>query len=88
MLLSSYTLIIKKNTMNDVEKLSSIDVKLSAIIAILSRFYTQSQSNNDVEKLEIILRQAGLKTAEIAPLVGKNIGAVRKTLQRSQRANK
>lgn len=43
-----------------------------------------SVQNGDARKTELVLATAGLQAPEIAPLVGKNVDAVRKTIQRGR----
>ncbi len=71
--------------MDDTKTLKSIDKKLSALIALqaLSIFGTSTEKSQ--AKPEAILSDAGLESAEIALLLGKNAGAVRKAIQRAKK---
>lgn len=70
--------------MNDTETLKNIDIKLSAVIALLSDYRERNSKgmDKDAAKTEVLLRQAGLSTSEIAKLLNKNVEAVKKTIQR------
>jgi hypothetical protein len=43
-----------------------------------------ANANGGARKTEVILAGSGLNANEIAPLVGKNLDAVRKTIQRGK----
>jgi DNA-directed RNA polymerase specialized sigma24 family protein len=70
--------------MDDTKLLISIDAKLSALIALsaLSLLGTEERSR---VKPEAVLSNAGLDTSEIAKVLGKNLSAVRKSLQRAKK---
>lgn len=72
--------------MNDIEILKQIDKKLSAVIALLSDYRERDGKRMDKNtiKTEVLLREAGLSAPEIAQLLNKNLGAVRKTIQRAK----
>jgi hypothetical protein len=59
---------------------------LSAMLALLvaDREEDIASKDGNVRKTELILAASGLTAAEIVPLVGKNIDAVRKTIQRGK----
>jgi DNA-directed RNA polymerase specialized sigma24 family protein len=61
---------------------------LSAILALLVADREERVAANGdgkgLRKTEVILTAGGLTAAEIAPLVGKNLEAVRKTIQRGK----
>ncbi|MFA4834141.1 MAG: hypothetical protein WC619_04850 [Patescibacteria group bacterium] len=66
--------------MNDLDSLSGLDQKLSAILAILIYY---GESKKDGDKIEVILSKTGLKAGEIAKVTNKSLAAVQKTLQRA-----
>ena len=73
--------------MNDGETLKNIDIKLSALIALISDFRERGGRivDKDSLKTEVLLKEAGLSATEIAKLLNKNIGAVNKTIQRAKK---
>ena len=65
----------------------SPDKALSAILALLVAEREENASKNgDARKTELILAASGLNAAEIAPLVGKKLAAVRQTLLRGKKS--
>jgi DNA-directed RNA polymerase specialized sigma24 family protein len=63
---------------------------LSAMLALLvaerEDHLAKTQANGDsLRKTELILAASGLSALEIAPLVDKNVDAVRKTIQRGRK---
>jgi hypothetical protein len=61
--------------------LNQINAKLSAILVLLLAGQTDDGLN---VKPEVFLARAGLKTKEIAQLLGKNEAAVSKAVQRAR----
>lgn len=63
------------------------DKALSAMLALLVAEREErlaASTNGSARKTEVILVSGGLNANEIAPLVGKNLDAVRKTIQRGK----
>ena len=63
----------------------SPDKALTAVLALLIAEREErlaASANGSARKTEVILAGSGLNANEIAPLVGKNLDAVRKTIQR------
>lgn len=58
-----------------------------SMTAVLSLLIADRESglDDDAEKTEVLLSNAGLGVPEIARLMGKNDAAVRKTLQRARK---
>jgi len=75
--------------MSDAETLKSIDIKLSAVIVLLSDYRERGgrSMDNDGVKTEVLFKKIGLSPAEIAKLLNKSLAAVQKTLQRSKEQN-
>ncbi len=73
--------------MNENEILKNIDTKLAALIALLVDYRERGSRkvDSDTPKIEIILKEAGLSTMEIAKLTSKKVGAVHKTIQRAKK---
>ena len=71
--------------MDDSQTLKNIEKRLSALIALtaLSSFGTAEERSKI--KPEIVLSNAGLENAEIAKILGKNLAAVQKTIQRAKK---
>ena len=67
--------------MNDQQILERIDRKLSALIALIALSITGEAKN---AKLEIILRNTGLGVSDIAKVLNKQEGAIRKSIQRAK----
>lgn len=67
--------------MDDSKTLKNIENKLSALIALTA--LTLPPSAKEL-RLEVLLKSAGLEVAEIAKVLSKNEGAVRKVLQRAK----
>ena len=67
--------------MDDSKTLKGIENKLSALLALTALSLTGGAGE---AKLEVILRSAGLDVPEIAKILGKNEGAVRKVIQRAK----
>lgn len=67
--------------MNDQDILQSINNKLSALVALAA--LSLSGEGREV-KLEILLKNVGLEVLDIARVLGKQEGAVRKTIQRAK----
>ena len=64
---------------NDLEV--DIDAKLRALLALTALQLNEDKTKS--RKVEEILCECGVRPDEIAKIVGKNEGAVRKTLQRA-----
>jgi DNA-directed RNA polymerase specialized sigma24 family protein len=61
------------------------DTALAGILALLvDEREARVAEEKNAEKTEVLLAKAGLAAPEIAPLVGKNADAVRKTIQRGR----
>ncbi len=71
--------------MNDTNTLENIEKRLSAILALMIEERERKSNNQDKEKIEVILKRLGLSTNEIAVLLQKNPGAVKKSLQRAKK---
>ncbi len=71
--------------MDDSTTLKNIENRLSALIALISLSTFGTQAERDEAKPELILSRAGLPNAEIARLLGKNLPAVHKMLQRAKK---
>lgn len=73
------------NSMDDSTTLKNIENRLSALISLtaLSTFGTADERRE--AKLEVILAQSGLANADIAKILGKNLAAVQKSLQRAKK---
>lgn len=71
--------------MDDSQTLKNIEKKLSGLIALtaISTFGTVEEKSKI--KAEIILSNAGLENSEIAKILGKNLAAVQKTIQRAKK---
>ena len=71
--------------MNESETLKNIEKKLSVLVALtaLSTFGTAEEGSKI--RPEIILSNAGLENSEIAKILGKNLAAVQKTIQRAKK---
>jgi len=67
--------------MDDSKTLKGIESKLSALLALTALSLTGEIKN---AKLEVLLKKVGLEVDEIAKILGKNEGAVRKAIQRSK----
>jgi DNA-directed RNA polymerase specialized sigma24 family protein len=70
--------------MDDSKVLKSIDAKLSALIALTALSFLGSEERSRV-KTEVVLSEAGLESSEIARVLGKNLSAVQKSLQRARK---
>lgn len=66
--------------MDDLKTLKNIENKLSALIALTVLSLPESKGS----KLEMLLKNAGLEINEIAKVLSKNEGAVRKMIQRTK----
>lgn len=67
--------------MDDSKTLKSIENKLTALLALTA--FSLSGKEKDV-KLEVLLKGVGLEVAEIAKVLGKKEGAVRKMIERTK----
>jgi DNA-directed RNA polymerase specialized sigma24 family protein len=71
--------------MDDSKTLKNIENRLSAILAILAvAAFGNSEEKRSV-KPEIALHNAGLENSEIARILGKQLSAVQKTIQRAKK---
>lgn len=67
--------------MDDSKTLKGIESKLSALLALTAL----SLSGKGKEaKLDVLLKEAGLEVSEIAKVLGKKEGAVRKMITRAK----
>ena len=67
--------------MDDSKTLKGIESKLSALLALTAL----SLSGEGKEaKLDVLLKEAGLEVSEIAKILGKKEGAVRKMITRAK----
>ena len=69
---------------DDSKTLKNIENKLSALIALTAISVFESSSDKKNIKPEIVLHNAGLEKKDIANILGKNLGAVIKTIQRTK----
>lgn len=67
--------------MDDSKTLKSIENKLTALLALTA--FSLPGKEKDV-KLEVLLKGVGLEVAEIAKVLGKKEGAVRKMIERTK----
>lgn len=65
--------------------LKEIEIRLSALLALTAASGLSTPDEKAEAKAEIILHRAGLDNAEIAKVLGKNLGAVQKTIQRAKK---
>lgn len=65
----------------------SLDKSMAAVLALLvaDREDRLAENGKEPRKTELVLATAGMQAPEIAPLVGKNVGAVRKAIQRGRK---
>ncbi|PIR68122.1 hypothetical protein COU49_03020 [Candidatus Nomurabacteria bacterium CG10_big_fil_rev_8_21_14_0_10_35_16] len=68
--------------MNDSQTLKNIESKLSALLALTALSFSENRA--DV-KIEALLKKTGLEVSEIALILGKNEGAVRKAIERAKK---
>lgn len=64
------------------------DKALSALVALLvadREERLEGEANGKPRKTELVLTTGGLNPQEIASLVGKNVAAVRKTIERARK---
>jgi heterodisulfide reductase subunit A-like polyferredoxin len=76
--------------MNEIEIFKTIEKNLNTILLLLleareSSAWVENNKKGHIKKIESLLSQAGYKPSEIAKLLGKNVEAVKKTLQRSKK---
>lgn len=71
--------------MDDSQTLKNIEKKLSALIALTAFSTFGTTEERSKIKPEIILSNAGLESSEIARILGKNLAAVQKTIQRAKK---
>lgn len=74
------------NILKSMDKsLKGIENRLSALLALTAVSAFGSAEERRGIKPEVILHHAGLENAEIAKVLGKKLGAVQKSLQRSKK---
>jgi hypothetical protein len=74
--------------MNDSETLKNIEKTLLVILALLVENREVTFGKVDRKKsrnIEVLMAGTGLKASEIAKIVGKNVAAVQKTIQRGRK---
>ena len=64
--------------------LISIDKKLSALLALMALSTLATDAERVATKPEVMLYKSGLSAEEIAKVLGKKEGAVRKAIQRAK----
>jgi DNA-directed RNA polymerase specialized sigma24 family protein len=57
---------------------------LALLVADREERIAASVNGSTLAKTEVVLASAGLQPTEIAPMLGKNLGAVRKSIQRAR----
>lgn len=62
----------------------ALSAMLALLIAEREERLASSPNGHGARKTEVILAAGGLSPAEIAPLMGKNLDAVRKAIQRGR----
>ncbi len=63
----------------------SAEASLAGILALLvSEREQRAKNDKDMAKTEVLLGRAGVHAEDIAIITGKNVGAVRKALQRAK----
>ena len=70
---------------DDSKTLKNIEDKLSALLALISYLSFDNKDGKEEKKAEVILSEAGLENTEIAKILGKQLGAVQKTIQRAKK---
>lgn len=65
----------------------SLDKSMAAVLAMLvaDREDRLAENGKEPRKTELVLATVGMQASEIAPLVGKNVEAVRKAIQRGRK---
>lgn len=71
--------------MDDSKTFKNIETKLSGLIALTAFSLFASSEEKASVKPEVILSVAGLETREIASILGKNLEAVKKAIQRAKK---
>lgn len=71
--------------MDDSTTLKNIENRLSGLIALMALSTFGDPKERQEAKPELILSRAGLSNAEIAKLLGRNLSAVQKVLQRANK---
>lgn len=71
--------------MDEYKNLENISKSLSAILMVLVEFRDSERKNHKGPKIEILLTEAGFRAQEISKIVGKNLSAVQKTIQRGRK---
>lgn len=69
---------------DDSKTLKNIENKISALLALTALSVLGNSSDKKDIKPEVILHNAGLEKKDIAKILGKNLGAVIKTIQRTK----
>lgn len=70
--------------MDDLQILKSIDNKMTALLGLVVLSMFASAEEKAKIKPEVVLSAAGIENLEIAKILGKNLPAVQKTLQRAR----
>ncbi len=71
-------------TAESLEAGKALSAMLALLVADREDRIAASPNGNDLRETELVLATSGLSAPEIAPLVGKNTEAVRKTIQRGK----
>ena len=71
--------------MEDSQTLKNIEKKLSALVALTAISMFETTEERSKIKPEVVLSNAGLENSEIAKILGKNLTAVQKTIQREKK---
>jgi hypothetical protein len=74
----------KKQDQQPLDQGKALTALLALVVADREERLAASADGKDTRKTELILSTAGLQANEIAPLVGKNLAAVQKAIQRSR----
>ncbi|HTR18810.1 MAG TPA: sigma factor-like helix-turn-helix DNA-binding protein [Candidatus Paceibacterota bacterium] len=67
--------------MDDLKTLKAIDSKLSALLVLTVLSLSEEAKST---RIEFLLKKVGLEVADIAKILNKNEGAVRKAIQRAK----
>ena len=74
----------KKQDQQPLDQGKALTALLALVVADREDRLAASPDGKEARKTELILSTAGLQANEIAPLVGKNLEAVRKAIQRGR----
>ncbi len=71
--------------MEDSKTLKNIEKRLTALVALMTISIFESRDEIANIKPEVVLSKVGLENSDIAALLGKQLTAVQKTIQRSKK---